>query len=39
MSNQPERVLYQFKGSQFAEKARWALDHKGLADREQALLA
>lgn len=34
MSNRSERVLYQFKASQFSEKARWALDYKGLAYRE-----
>ncbi|MDO9020150.1 MAG: glutathione S-transferase family protein [Deltaproteobacteria bacterium] len=30
MSNTHERVLYLFKISHYAEKARWALDHKGL---------
>jgi glutathione S-transferase len=32
------RVLHQFKISHFAEKARWALDHKGLTYRRHEVL-
>ena len=32
------RVLYQFKISHYAEKARWALDHKGLTYRRHEVL-
>lgn len=33
-----ERVLHQFKQSQFSEKARWALDHKRLAYEKHEVL-
>lgn len=38
MSQHPERVLHTFKISHFAEKARWALDRKGLPYREHDVL-
>jgi len=33
-----EPVLWQFRFSHFNEKARWALDHKGIAHRRRSLL-
>ena len=33
-----ERILYQFPISHYCEKARWQLDHKGLAYRTRNLL-
>lgn len=38
MSTHPERILYTFKISHYAEKARWALDRKALPYREHAVL-
>jgi len=38
MSTHPNRILYTFKISHYAEKARWALDRKALPYREETVL-